>query len=291
MGNPVGKPKIDFYKYESLGNDFVLVEETQVAGMDWSALAKELCSRRWGIGSDGLLVLNLQDAPYRLRMFNPDGSEDFCGNGLRCAGLHLWRQGWVDKEAVLLHGGESIPVRFDPAGWIDVTLPAPSFDPRRVPLAEGVGEVFERELTVAGHHLRVSALTTGSTHCVLSCSAPPDEAVFRRVSMELENHPWFPQRTSVIWAWDSGPKQISIRIWERGVGETRGCGTGSAAAAACWFRKNPNLLAIGVMNPGGEAVVSKGPEGRLIVSAKARFVFSGNTLSPTQPLSAPQDVP
>ncbi len=280
---------MDFYKYESLGNDFILVEEVQVGGRDLSALAKELCSRRWGIGSDGLLVLSTDASPYRLRMFNPDGSEDFCGNGLRCAGLHLWRNGLVDKEALLLHGGEQIPIRFDPAGWIDVTLPAPSFDPALVPLAEGVGEVFERELRVAGHLLRVSALTTGSTHCVISCSAPPDEMVFQRVSRELETHPWFPQRTSVIWAWETGAKQITIRIWERGVGETRGCGTGSAAVGACWFRKNPNLLAVGVVNPGGEAVVSKGPEGRLVVSAKARLVFSGNTLSPEQPLKAPKD--
>lgn len=282
------KMGIAFYKYESLGNDFVLVEETQIGGRDWSALAKDLCSRRWGVGSDGLLVLSTDASPYKVRMFNPDGSEDFCGNGLRCTGLHLWRHGWVDKEALLFHGGEEILVRFDPAGWIDVTLPAPSFEPHRVPLAEGVGEVFERELKIAGHLLRVSALTTGSTHCVISCNVAPDEAVFRSVSKDLETHPWFPKRTSVIWAWDSGPKQISIRIWERGVGETRGCGTGSAAAGACWFRKNPNLLALKVVNPGGEAIVSKGPEGRLIVSAKARFVFSGNTLSPSEPIRPPQ---
>jgi len=264
---------IEFFKYESLGNDFVLIESSADT-MDFSSLAKTICRRRFGIGSDGLLVLDRSTIPRALRMFNPDGSEDFCGNGLRCAALHLSLYEET-SDALLLHGGDEIPVSLTTGGWIDVTLPRPSFEPRRVPLAEGIPEMFDSTLIVEGHELTATAVNTGTTHTVLAMESPPDEEVFQKVSAALEHHPYFPERTSVIWLWQVAYNVVRIRIWERGVGETLGCGTGSAAAAAYLFRKKPGLLSVGVENPGGDCAVAKGPEGKLVVSAKAHRVYRG----------------
>ncbi|MCH8274302.1 MAG: diaminopimelate epimerase [Armatimonadetes bacterium] len=270
---------LPFHKYVSLGNDFVLIGESDVPGGGLDELARKLCDQRLGVGSDGLLVFYTDDDRARMRMFNPDGTEDFCGNGLRCAALHARRQGHTGDSITILHGGSEIHITFAVGGWIDVLLPAPSFEPKLVPLADGVGELFDREVAVEGRKVRLCALSTGTTHTVVLRDGPPSDEEFAEVSAALENHAWFPERTSVIWAWDEGPKKIRIRIWERGVGETLGCGTGSAAAAACRFRKNPNLLALEVINPGGEAAVARGAVGGILVSARARHVFSGETLA------------
>jgi diaminopimelate epimerase len=262
-----------FTKYVSIGNDFVLIEGD--VHEDHSEIAKRLCARNFGVGADGLLVVSMQDAGVELRMYNPDGTEDFCGNGLRCAALHARKTGWNGDSVPIHHMGRDVTVTFSMGGWIDVQIPAASFAPSDVPLADGIGEIFEKALDVGSEKVIATAVSTGSTHTILSCEGQPDDSVFQRVSPLLETHPFFPMRTSVIWAWFEKYNRIRIRIWERGVGETLGCGTGSAAVAAWLFRKNPNLVAAQVINPGGDCGVSLGPGGTLIVSAKAQAVYSG----------------
>jgi diaminopimelate epimerase len=262
---------IQFYKYVSIGNDFVLIDQPME---EYADFARAICARRFGAGSDGLLVLTEQDGEHELRMFNPDGSEDFCGNGIRCAALHLWR-GSAGEIIKIRHGGRSNAAVFSAGGWIDVGLPPARFDAGSVPVVCGLSEMFRQTIQVAGSELLASAVTTGSTHTVIERGGEPDDEEFARVSPILENDARFPMRTSVIWAWPTGEKSVRIRIWERGVGETLGCGTGSAAAAAVWFRNNPKLLAVAVENPGGEAVVSRGENNGLVVSAKAKRVYEG----------------
>ncbi len=275
-----------FFKYESIGNDFVLIEATDAGGSDLSHVAISLCDRKFGIGSDGLLVVDPTTDPITMRMFNPDGTEDFCGNGLRCAALHMKTEHQSKERLQLLHGGMTIPIEFTASDWIDVTLPPPTFEPEGIPLSAGVGEVFERKLLVAGFDETLCSVNTGSTHTVIFRDSDVPEDEFLVVSPALENHEWFPKRTSVIWAWQTGAKSLAIRIWERGVGETHGCGTGSAAVAACWFRKHPNALAVEVKNPGGETAVAKGLHGSIVVSARARRVFKGSTIENEARVSA-----
>ncbi|MBA3725513.1 MAG: diaminopimelate epimerase [Armatimonadetes bacterium] len=269
---------LPFSKYVSIGNDFVLVEEKDLpVGADLGELAKRMCARNFGIGSDGLLTWAPEGDAARMRMFNPDGTEDFCGNGLRCAALHTKRQGLADKKLMVVHLGRDVDIAFGLGGWIDVGLPQPSFEPADVPLAAGVDEIFDREVVIEGVPLRLCATIVGSTHAVVLGDGPPSEGDFQKVSPVLEHHEWFPERTSVIWSWPLAHNKLRVRIWERGAGETLGCGTGSAATAACWFRMHP-ILAVEVHNPGGECAVAVGPGGTLVASAKARHVYSGKWL-------------
>jgi diaminopimelate epimerase len=278
---------LKFHKYVSIGNDFVLLEEGDV--LQWAGtmdietaypkLAIALCDRTFGVGSDGLLTYSEQGDRIVMRMFNPDGTEDFCGNGLRCAALHAKRKGFADKELTLTHRGKDVAATFSLGGWIDVGLPKPSFEPKDVPLAEGIGEVYDRQVRAGTRNVKASSVNVGSTHTILMVEGPPDEQDFRELGPAIENHDWYPERTSVIWCWPREDRfnAFAIRIWERGVGETLGCGTGSAAAAACIFRDRP-LVAAEIKNPGGDCAVALGPEGTLVTSAKATHVFSGETL-------------
>jgi diaminopimelate epimerase len=124
-----------------------------------------------------------------------------------------------------------------------------------------------------------SALTTGSTHVVIQTYSLPDDDTFRSVSAKIEIDPMYPQRTSVIWAQEAGPDELKIRIWERGVGETQGCGTGSSAAAADYLRRKNRGGLVKVQNPGGTISVSMDRwSAPITITGEAHVRFRGRFL-------------
>jgi diaminopimelate epimerase len=261
-----------FAKVESIGNDFVLIE----SGEDYAALAIRLCSRHFGVGSDGLLVVSPLDGGVDMRMFNPDGTEDFCGNGLRCAAVYAVERGWVGERFQILHGGRQVETHVRGRDVSTVIGPA-SFTPERVPLAGGA-ELFRDVLMVSGKEVQLSSLTTGSTHTIIEVHELPDHERFRRISQSLEHHEHFPERTSVIWVRADDSQNLFIRIWERGVGETLGCGTGSSAAAVVHARGLGRGGTFSVHNPGGTVQVSLTSwSDEITVSGAARIVYEGVT--------------
>lgn len=272
--------RVPFTKVESVGNDFVLIREDAVACQDLSSFAIQACARSFGVGSDGLLTVGDRDGDLVMRMFNPDGSEDFCGNGLRCAGAFAAQEmGW-HGDFTIWHGGRPVATTVgsqSPQGWEVSTVIGPaSFYPARVPHLLPA-ELFRSALDEVAI---ASALTTGSTHLILSSEGPPTEAEFQRLGPMFETHPSFPERTSVIWAWPTGaPDEVGVRIWERGVGETLGCGTGSSAAAVVEFRRRGTGGTLKILNPGGVVTVSATAWNTpLTVSGAARLVYSGEFL-------------
>ncbi len=227
---------------QGVGNDFVLVDEADAPmGMDWNALARQVCTRRFQIGADGLLVAgrSAADADLSMRMFNPDGSEDMCGNGLRCMALWAHRAGWTGTACFAVATKEG-PRRVeildtgDAQGLVRVGMGLPHFAPADIPflgtshLPDANNQVLHYPLNVDGETYSIAAVNTGSTHTVIFGDAPSEET-FQRVSPLIETHALFPERTSVLWATVAGLGSIHVRIWERGAGETWGCGTGACA--------------------------------------------------------------
>lgn len=251
-------PDVPFSKVEAIGNDFPLIHADDFSG-DLATLAIAICDRHFGVGGDGLLTVQREDEAIRLRMFNPDGTEDFCGNGIRCAARYVHDIGWKDDEFEIRHRDRTIPVKITDS-QISTQIGLASYDPDHVP-TQAMGELFNATIWSgmdAGMPLSLfgSALTTGSTHVVIQTYSLPDEETFRSVSAKIEVDPMYPQRTSVIWAQEAGPDELKIRIWERGVGETQGCGTGSSAAAADYLRRKNRGGTVKVHNPGGTISVS-----------------------------------
>lgn len=273
---------IPFVKVESIGNDFVLVDLSVVDQAPLSALALRLCTRHFSVGSDGLLTVEkLIDDRISMRMFNPDGTEDFCGNGLRCAALYAFERGWVSEQFVIVHGGTDVAARVSgPAGSrsIETDIGIATFEPAAVPHANPT-ELFQHEIEVAGESIRLSSLSTGSTHTIIPVSELPDDAMFQKVSAALEHHPLFPERTSIIWVREDSESDLRIRIWERGVGETLGCGTGSSAAAANVARARGAGGTFNVHNPGGTVQVRLAEwNAPIAVTGTARLVFEGEAV-------------
>lgn len=256
---------LPFLKAQAVGNDFPVVLVSDVAAnapagssvdFQLARLAAVLSDRRFGVGGDGLLAIDRGDGKEPvLRMFNPDGTEDFCGNGIRIAAVVMRRLGWVGDAFTMRHLNRQVPVRFREDGAVETTLGAADYSPDHVPTT-AMGELFQANIWAgmdAGMPLSLygSALTTGSTHTVIPTYALPDDDSFRSVSAKIEVDPLFPQRTSVIWVRDAAENVLEIRIWERGVGETLGCGTGSGAAAADYLRRKGRGGTVTVHNPGG----------------------------------------
>jgi diaminopimelate epimerase len=272
---------LPFHKMEGVGNDFVLIEADAAQGLDYSDLAVRLCQRPFGIGADGLLIVGRgARAPVRMRMFNPDGTEDFCGNGLRCAARYAYEQGFVDTPAFALEtlGGQVVPVQIhlgeEGVVAISTHLLPPRFHPREIPaLAEG--EVIEDyPLTVAGRAVRIACVNTGTTHTIIFDATLPDDALFLEVSPRIETHPMFPERTSVLWAVVASRDEIRVRIWERGVGETLGCGSGAAAVAVLARRAGWADPEVAVVSKGGTLRVRPQPDG-VVLTGQASYVFRG----------------
>jgi diaminopimelate epimerase len=259
----------------------VLIEAEAAQGLDYRMLAQRLCCRPFGIGADGLLVMERgARAPVRMRMFNPDGTEDFCGNGLRCAARYAYEQGFVDTPAFALEtlGGQVVPVQIhlgeEGVVAISTHLLPPRFHPREIPaLAEGEF-IEDYPLTVAGRTVRIACVNTGTTHTIIFDATLPDDALFLEVSPRIETHPMFPERTSVLWAVVASRDEIRVRIWERGVGETLGCGSGAAAVAVLAHRAGWVDPEVAVMSKGGTLQVRPQPDG-VMLTGQASHVFRG----------------
>ena len=295
--------RIPFWKLQSIGNDFPLVHLTDLrdllargeaergeAGRAPAAecfvapdagatdldgllarLSVAMADRRFGVGGDGLLAAErIGEGRVLLRMFNPDGTEDFCGNGLRCAAVHAHARGWVGDAFVIEHLGRDVPVRIG-GGEVATRLGGATYEPAQVPVLGG--EIFRAPLP--GGRIG-SALSTGTTHTILPVDELPDDEAFFAESPLLESDPLFPDRTSVMWTQTVAPDHLRLRIWERGVGETQGCGTGSTAAAVDYLRAAGRGGRVRVDNPGGTVFVTWEPTANeTTVEGVAEIVYSG----------------
>ena len=276
---------IPFTKMQGAGNDFVVVDGRGVRDMDWSGFALEACDRHTGIGSDGLLVVDrARRADAAMRMFNPDGTPDVCGNGLRCIARFIAERDPAAMERArlgelsicTLAGVRQARILETTAGIrVAVTMGPPAFDPARVPVLAPGPQVLDYPLETAAGPIIVSALSTGSTHAVTFVERLPDDARFGAVSPLVERHAVFPARTSVMWAQVMDRSTIHVRIWERGVGETLACGTGACAVGVAAILRGEEDGAVDVVSRGGVIHVEWEPGGSIRQTGAAETVYEG----------------
>jgi diaminopimelate epimerase len=245
---------LSFLKVHGLGNDFVLLDGIayHYSELDFEAFAIAACDRHRGIGADGLLLLApSKTAAVRMRMWNPDGTEDMCGNGLRCIARVAHLRGYAGHEFFVETVAGLRSARIEADGNVRVSMGEPCWEAADIPMTAPDGiSPREYHLEADGESYLASSLSTGSTHTVIWRDELPSDEEFFRVSPRIENHPRFPDRTTVLWAAVAGGG-VSLRIWERGVGETLACGTGACAAAVA-------ALDTGRVNHGPVQVQSKG---------------------------------
>jgi len=273
--------RLKFAKAEAAGNDFALVDARNSPVSDLPALALAMSERHTGIGSDGLLVLEpANDAHALLRMFNADGTEDFCGNGLRLAASYLYERGEAENRRVALRTPKGRhEAQVQPLGngrfIVDVQVVVPQFSPEAIPVRLPVERVLEYPLQIGNSMFRISCVSIGTAHCAIFNDAEVPEQVFLDASPLIERHAIFPERTSVLWCRPEGPDRIHMRIWERGVGETLSCGTGACAAAVIGRTLRRTGDRAEVITRGGRMTAEWPGQGPVLFAGPARIVYSG----------------
>ena len=222
-----------FWKYEGIGNDFVVVEDRDDTMAKDPDFVRLVCDRSFGIGADGILYIS--DSPRadaRMRVLNADGSEaEMCGNGIRCVAKHLHDSGWVSKDSmsidtlagVLVIGVTAVDGK---AEMLDVNMGAPILDGRKVPVDHD-GEFVNGVIEVDGREIVATAVSMGNPHLVTFESFSDEE--LEVLGPKLESHPFYPRRTNVefVTVKDDG---LDVKVYERGAAWTLACGTGACAA-------------------------------------------------------------
>lgn len=282
---------LHFTKFHGYGNDYLVLEEGAVvaAVMNLSKFAREICNRHYGAGADGIAVIgrcDTDDADFRVRIFNPDGSEaDLSGNGTRCAASYLfYRQLW--KNDVLRLDTRSGVKRYllrdqigDGTYLFDSELGQPLLDSLSTPIdiEEPQERVIDYPLAVGNETFKITALNMGNPNCAIFVE-DFDSLDWRRIGQAIENHEKFPERTNIEFVRVLDKDRIELRIWERGVGETTASGTCSCAAAVAAMINGFTGREVEVRTPGGTVNVRWQDDGEVVLTGIAEIVYHGEWL-------------
>jgi len=244
-----------FIKYHALGNDYLVIRPQDIAGNMQRATIERICHRHYGIGSDGILLgpLDSSTCDFKLRIFNPDGSEaEKSGNGLRIFSRFLWDEGLVDKGPFTIETlGDPVTCLVEEGGkHVTVEMGHVSFLSSEIPVVGRKQEVLREEMTIAGRTFTYCAATVGNPHCVVLCEEPSAELACRYGPL-IERDARFPNRTNVQFMRILDRANIKIEIWERGAGYTLASGSSATAAAAVAHKLGLCDAAIVVHMPGG----------------------------------------
>ncbi|MFC1992514.1 diaminopimelate epimerase [Chloroflexota bacterium] len=282
---------MNFTKVQGAGNDFILVETSETS-RNWSQLAVAMCDRHFGVGSDGLLLVSPSDkADFRMRMFNPDGSEaEACGNGLRCSAKYVLDRGLTGSEAKEISAETAtgiMKIKFQKAGnritSIHVGMGKPGFGADDIPVAiETGGEsivdikpILDYPLIVDGSELLLSFVSMGNPHAVCFQQRPVADFPLSKIGPKVEQHNMFPSRVNFEVANVINRQEIEARVWERGAGETLACGSGACAVAVVAHLHDYINNGVDIKLPGGTLKVEWDGVGEVFLSGPTEIVFTG----------------
>lgn len=270
---------LSFSKMHGIGNDFVVVDcRERALELDAAAIAR-LGDRHTGVGFDQLLTVEPARDPtcaYRYGIYNRDGSEaGQCGNGVRCVAAWLARAGALGPGVTRLESPSgAVAVELVGEALVRVDMGVPDFDPAAVPLRSVAADYYER--SVDGQPVSFGAVSMGNPHAVIEV-ADVDAAPVGAWGPVLETHADFPERCNVGFVQRISPRELRLRVWERGVGETQACGSGACAAAVILMRRGLAESDVAVHLPGGTLRITwAGPGQPAWMTGPAAFVFDGD---------------
>ena len=278
-----------FTKMQGAGNDFVIIEAINMK-RDWSKLATAMCDRHFGIGGDGvILLLSSKKANFRMRMFNPDGSEaEACGNGIRCLVRYVADTGLTDpkakevtietlvgvRKARLLHKGSKVT-------GVQISMGRPRFEMKDIPVQIKpeetvlVKSMLSHKVRVDTTDMVLNLVSMGNPHAVYFTPDPVAKFPLTQLGPKLEHHPIFPVRTNFEVARVIDRSRIEVGVWERGAGETLACGSGACAVAVAAQLLEYVDHKVDITLPGGLLTVQWDGSNEVLLSGPAEKIFSG----------------
>ncbi|KPJ62499.1 MAG: hypothetical protein AMS15_03670 [Planctomycetes bacterium DG_23] len=313
-----------FVKMQATGNDYILIEDLPAgracrqAGRQGlqrkvarpATLARSICQKHFGVGADGLILIlapspkrlwrvgdKSRVADFRMRIFNPDGSEaEMCGNGIRCLAKLVYERKYTRKKKLAIETASGIRAlrlftRKGKVLRVEVNMGLPGLERDEIPMRGKGSPVLAEPVRALGKTFTAACLSMGNPHCVIfrkNIASFPLE----KYGPAIENSPLFPQRTNVEFVKLLNRGEVEMRVWERGVGETLACGTGAAAVAVAGcltgrtnrkIQIHPCLPAVPAGRragkvPGGDLEVDFRTDGCVYLTGAAEVVFEGQWL-------------
>lgn len=270
---------VRFTKMHGLGNDFMVLDLVTQRVKLTPKIVKKLGDRNFGVGFDQLLIVeppSTPDVDFRYRIYNSDGSEvENCGNGARCFAKFVRDKRLTGKDEIAVetaNGRAVLKVRED--RQIEVDMGAPRLDPQAVPFAASE-QAVTYPVEAEGITYELSAVSMGNPHGVLVVD-DVDTAPVETVGPLLEPHASFPQKANIGFMQVVTRDEVRLRVYERGAGETKACGTGACAAVVAGILRGLLDARVKVQLPGGELEIFwQGGDAPVIMTGPATTVFEG----------------
>lgn len=233
--------RMKFTKMQGLGNDYVYVNCFKGKIDNPSELARRISDRHFGVGSDGLIMINPSDkADFEMEMYNADGSRgEMCGNGIRCVAKYVYDYGLTDKTHISVEtlGGIKyldLTVEEGKVKMVKVDMGKPELEPLKIPVKASGDKAVDEPILVGGNEYRMTCVSMGNPHAVIFIGCDVREFPLEEIGPKFENHERFPKRVNTEFVRVIDRHTAEMRVWERGSGETLACGTGACAVAvAC----------------------------------------------------------
>ena len=281
-----------FTKMEGCGNDYVYVdcvrEHPELAQADEETLkqlAIAVSDRHFGIGSDGLiLILPSSVADFRMKMFNSDGSEsEMCGNGTRCIGKFVYDKGLTAKNPVRLETLAGIKVldlhlKNGQVDTVTVDMGEPVLEPAQIPVLCAKNPVIGMEMRAVDREFIATCVSMGNPHAVVFLEEPVADFDLNRYGKAAEVSSLFPKKANIEFINVLGPRELRMRVWERGAGETLACGTGACATVVAAILngicRREDEVTVHLL--GGDLSIRWDKDtGHVFMTGPARFCFDG----------------
>jgi diaminopimelate epimerase len=269
-----------FIKYHALGNDYLVIPSIDSENELGQEQIKRICHRNYGVGADGILLgpLVSETCDFRLRIFNPDGSEaEKSGNGLRIFSRYLWDRGLVQQKTFTVETpGGVVTCQVGANGkTVTVEMGKVSFNGSKFPVRAGTREILRKYMKINDREFEYYEANVGNPHCIVLCDKPTPELA-RCYGSLIENDARFPNRTNVQFMNVLDRGNICIEVWERGAGYTLASGSSCGAAAAVAYRLGLCDANISVHMPGGEIKISVSPDFSVTMQGPVTRICSGS---------------
>lgn len=273
-----------FTKMHGCGNDYVYVNcfEEQIA--DPEAVSKFVSDRHFGIGSDGMILIHPSEkADFRMAMYNADGSEgSMCGNGIRCVAKYVYDHGLTDKTQITVETKAGIKtldlkVKDGLVEEVTVDMGAPILESGRIPVKapNDMIAVIDEPIRIDEEEYRITCVSMGNPHAVVFVD-DTDSLDLLTIGPKFENHEMFPDRINTEFVHVIDRNTVSMRVWERGSGETLACGTGTCACVYASILNNHTDDEVLVHLLGGDLKIRYDRERHtMIMTGPATTVFEG----------------
>ncbi len=274
-----------FTKMHGIGNDYVYVNCFEEVVRDPERLALVMSKPHFGIGSDGLILIEPSDtADFGMRIFNSDGSEgDMCGNGIRCVGKYVFERGLTGKTELTIATKSGLKqlwltVENGIVTRVRADMGTPELNPKLIPVDLPGELVLRHRLQIMGQTYFITCVNMGNPHAVLFVR-DPEVVDLPTIGPMIEHHPLFPRRTNVEFVRVIDRGILQMRVWERGAGETLACGTGACAALVAAVLAGLSDRTVQMKLTGGNLQLQWNAEDNHVYqSGPASFVFDGDWL-------------